>query len=228
VAAGNFLAAPIDYPDMRCSDVRVAMSARLDGEEPGLSAGVVDAHLAGCAACTAWQDGADRVTRAVRVPAPVPDLSDQIMAAVAADPLIAADQARAAAAAEVHGRWQILRIAVALAAIVQLALALPTLIGSFLGTELGPHAGREMASFDIAVAVGFLFAAWRPVRARAYVPVALVLAGCLAATSGIDVLRGVTGITHEMGHLVTVVQAGLLWALGRVDRTERVGSTVAV
>jgi predicted anti-sigma-YlaC factor YlaD len=209
-----------------CSDVRVAMSARLDGEEPGLPAVAIEAHLAGCTACGAWQDGADRVTRTVRAPTPAPDLSDQIMAAVAADPLIAADQARAAAVAEAHGRWQILRIAVALAAVTQIALALPTLVGSFLGTELSPHASREMASFDIAVAVGFLLAAWRPVRARAYVPVALVLAGCLAATSGVDLLRGVTGITHEMGHLVAAVQAVLLWALGRADRTERIRPTV--
>jgi hypothetical protein len=109
----------------------------------------------------------------------------------------------------------VLRVAVAVAAVVQLALALPTLLSTFLSTELGAHAGREMASFDVAVAVGFLLAAYRPDRARAFVPVALVLAACLAATSGIDLVRGVTTIGHEFGHLVAVVQAGLLWALSR-------------
>ena len=108
-----------------------------------------------------------------------------------------------------------LRIAVAAAAVVQLALALPVLIGAFLSSELGPHAGREMASFDIAVAVGFLAVAYRPARARAFVPVAIVLAACLAITSGVDIARGVAGFPHEIAHLVAVIQAGLLWALSR-------------
>jgi hypothetical protein len=68
------------------------------------------------------------------------------------------------------------------------------------------------------VAVGFLLAAYRPQRALAYVPLAVVLAGCLALTSGVDMSRGVTVPSHEVGHLVAVVQAGLLWALGRIDR----------
>jgi hypothetical protein len=109
-------------------------------------------------------------------------------------------------------------VAVAAAAAVQFALAVPVLVAVFLGTETGTHAGREMASFDAAVAVGFLLAAWRPSRARAYVPVAIVLAGCLAVTSGGDLIRGVTTLPHEVGHLVTLVQAVLLWALSRADR----------
>ncbi len=144
-----------------------------------------------------------------------PDLTERIMAMVEADPVVAAKRARLRAAAQAHARRQVLRLAVAAAALVQLALALPTLAGAFFATEAGLHTGREMASFDVAVAVGFLLAAWRPARARAFVPVALVLAICLAITSGVDVVRGITGFSHEFGHLVAVVQAGLLWALGR-------------
>jgi hypothetical protein len=117
----------------------------------------------------------------------------------------------------------VLRLSVAVAALVQLMLAVPTLVGAVQSAAPGLHAGREMASFDIAVAVGFLLAAWRPARARAFVPVALVLAGCLAITSGIDLVRGVTVIGHEIGHLVAIVQAGLIWALGR---RETAGSRV--
>ncbi|OLE29374.1 MAG: hypothetical protein AUG44_04505 [Actinobacteria bacterium 13_1_20CM_3_71_11] len=195
-----------------CEDVRVAMSARLDGEDPGLAPEEIDGHVAGCADCSAW------LTEVRRLPAPVfeaPDLTERIMAAVAADPVIAADAARRRAAEEAHGRYQVLRIAVAAAAVVQLALALPVLIGAFLSNEMGPHAGREMASFDIAVAVGFLAVAYRPARARAFVPVAIVLAACLAVTSGVDIARGVAGFPHEIAHLVAVIQAGLLWALSR-------------
>ena len=190
----------------------MAMSARLDGEEPGLAPEEIDGHLAGCGDCTTWLAEAERLPRPALT---APDLTGRIMAAVAADPVIAADAARRRAAAEARGRHQVLRIAVAAAAAVQLALALPTLVGAFLSSELGPHAGREMASFDTAVAVGFLAVAYRPARARAFVPVAIVLAACLAITSGVDLVRGVAGPGHEIGHLVAVVQAGLLWALSR-------------
>jgi predicted anti-sigma-YlaC factor YlaD len=134
---------------------------------------------------------------------------------------VGAQRARLRAAAEAHNRRQILRVAVAAAAAVQLALALPSLFGAAAGTAgAGLHATREMASFDVAVAVGFVLAAWRPRRAMAFVPVAFVLAGCLAGTSVVDVVHGVTGVGHEVVHLVVMVQAGLLWALGRVDRAQ--------
>jgi predicted anti-sigma-YlaC factor YlaD len=202
-----------------CEDVRTGLSARLDGEEPGLPADRLDSHLTGCADCQAWQDGARQLSREVRTGVQPPDLTESIMHAVVADPLVLVQQARLRAAREAHGRRQILRVAVAGAAVVQLALALPTLFGVVTGISgMGLHASREMASFDVAVAVGFLFAAYRPQRALTYVPMALVLAACLTGTSLFDIIRGVTSVSHEIGHLVAMAQAGLLWALGRIDR----------
>ena len=115
------------------------------------------------------------------------------------------------------GRRQILRVAVAVAAVAQLAIALPILLAGF-GVEVDPHTSREMASFDVALAVGFALAAFRPERAQAFVPVAFVLAVCLAGTSAVDIVSSTTAVVHEIGHLAAVVQAGLLWALGRVSR----------
>ncbi|MFF3270747.1 zf-HC2 domain-containing protein [Streptomyces chrestomyceticus] len=45
---------------MHCSRVRTAVSARLDGEElpPGVTDGLLDAHLAGCADCRLWSERA--------------------------------------------------------------------------------------------------------------------------------------------------------------------------
>ncbi|HEY0698391.1 MAG TPA: hypothetical protein VGD43_11350, partial [Micromonospora sp.] len=154
--------------------------------------------------------------RAVRVQvAQVPDLTAQVLAAVAADPRrpVAARDRRAA----LRGHRQILRVAVAVAAVAQLLIALPTLLAG-LGVSVDPHTSREMASFDIALAVGFVLAAYRPERAQAFVPVAFVLAVCLAGTSLVDIVNSTTALVHEIGHLVAVAQAGLLWALGRVDR----------
>jgi hypothetical protein len=100
------------------------------------------------------------------------------------------------------------------AAVAQLSLAVPALM-SGLGVTADPHASREMASFDIALAVGFVLAAYRPDRARAFVPVAFVLAACLAITSAVDMANASTALIHEIGHLAAVAQAVLLWALGR-------------
>ncbi|HWH00437.1 MAG TPA: zf-HC2 domain-containing protein [Pilimelia sp.] len=213
---------------MTCEDIRIALSARLDGEEPGASAAALDAHLAGCAGCAHWLAQAERLTRAVRIQAvAVPDLTAAVLAAVAAElpaagvgpaePPAAASPAAASPAAEPvtrRARRQILRLAVALAAAAQLGLALPVLLG---GQAMPPdiHLSREMASFDVALAVGFALAAWRPTLARAFVPVALVLAGCLVATTVVDVVDARTALAQEVGHLAVVAQAGLLWALGR-------------
>jgi predicted anti-sigma-YlaC factor YlaD len=226
-ATGNFPRYGRDYPGVLCEDVRVALSARLDGEPPEARPGKaeVDRHLAGCPDCVAWLAEAQRLAEAAPglVPDP-PDLTGRIMAAVGADPLINGDALRRRAEQEVDARRRLLRIAVGVAAVAQLALAVPTLVSTFLNTELGSHTGREMACFDIALAIGFLYAAYRPGRARAFVPVALVLAMLLAVTSGVDVVRGAATFAHEVGHLVAVVQAGLLWALSRLEsgRTGRV------
>ncbi|WBB82156.1 zf-HC2 domain-containing protein [Micromonospora sp. WMMD882] len=210
---------------MTCDDVRAALSARLDGEDPGAPPATLDAHTDSCPGCRGWLTRAEQVTRLVRVqPVAVPDLTAGVLAAVAAE----AAAARAAATAAVRARRQVLRVAVAVAAAAQLAVALPILLAG-LGMGVDPHVSREMASFDVALAVGFALAAYRPERAQAFVPVAFVLAVCLAGTSAVDIANSTTALVHEIGHLAAVVQAGLLWALGRVTRQlDRPLSTPAV
>jgi predicted anti-sigma-YlaC factor YlaD len=191
---------------MRCAQARVALSARLDGEDPGPDAVDLAGHLADCADCRRWLATARRLVPVTRAPVPTPDLTRAVLTRVAAE---RADQAAAARAAAARRRRR-LRLAVGLSGAVQLLLALPGLLGLD-----GEHAGREAAAFDVALAAGFLFAAYRPTLARAYAPLALVLAGCLAVTGGVDLLYGRAGLGHEVTHLVAVAQAGLLWALAR-------------
>ncbi|MET8909068.1 zf-HC2 domain-containing protein [Micromonospora sp. NPDC004551] len=198
---------------MRCDDVRVALSAGLDGEDPRVPAAALAGHTAACPGCRSWLARAERVTRLARLQAvAVPDLTAPVLAAVAADRAAAEDSV----AATRRARRQVLRVAVAVAAVAQLAVALPILLAG-AGIDADPHTGREMASFDAALAVGFALAAWRPERARAFLPVALVLAVCLAGTSAVDIAASTTALVHELGHLAAVAQAGLLWALGRVS-----------
>ena len=52
---------------MQCDGLREAISARIDGEDPGLPDGALDAHLGFCAGCRAWQQRAHAVTRRARL-----------------------------------------------------------------------------------------------------------------------------------------------------------------
>jgi predicted anti-sigma-YlaC factor YlaD len=62
------LSAPIfALVGMDCDGAREAISARIDGEDPGLPDGALDAHLAGCTACRSWRQSAHAVTRLVRI-----------------------------------------------------------------------------------------------------------------------------------------------------------------
>jgi predicted anti-sigma-YlaC factor YlaD len=199
-----------------CEPVREALSARLDGEDPGLAEELIDGHLAGCAACRSWSAAVEQVTRTVRVRSvAVPDLTAGILAAVAAQ----RDSGRELARAQAAGRRQVLRVALAVSAAVQLALALPALLAGLGVTAVIDsaltHTSREAASFDIALAVGFALAAWRPERARAFVPVAFVLAGCLTLTSAFDIANGITAVAHEASHVAALAQAAIVWALSR-------------
>ncbi|MEV4623339.1 zf-HC2 domain-containing protein [Asanoa sp. NPDC049573] len=209
--AGNQSLPADDYLTMMCEHVRVALSARLDGEDPPTPAAEIDAHTATCVDCQAWLARAqrlDQVVRATPAPVPAPDLTVRVLAAVGAE------QRRRDG--EPEGRRQVLRIAVGVLAVAQLISAAQVLIGP--DGALGAHATREMACFDIALAVGFALAALRPERARALVPVAFVLALCLAVTSAVDVVGAQTAAIHEIGHLAAVAQAAALWALGRGQR----------
>lgn len=186
------------------------MSARLDGHD--VSDPAVDEHLAGCAGCRSWQ--ADVLALDLGLVAhraePVPDRSAGILAAMAAE--VAADEQ--AAHREALLPW---RAGLAALGAVQLLLAVPVLLfGSEPGA--GVHVAREMGSFDVALAMGFLFAAWRPARAWGMIPLVAVLSVCLAATSVVDVLEGRATLGGEVLHLTDVVGLVMLSALAHAFR----------
>jgi len=184
---------------MTCSQARLALSARLDGEDPGADPVGVTAHLDGCSGCRRWLAAAERLPGAVRVPV-APDLTVAVLSRLAAD-RTAADRRTAAVHARVE--WG-LRLGLGTFASVQLLLALPGVLG-----VAGAHPHHEVTAF----AVAFLLAAFRPALARPYAPVGLVLAGCLALSAVLDLAQGYTTLGHEAAHLLTVVPAAMLVAL---------------
>lgn len=195
-AAGNQLAGPSDIESVDCGFARQTISALLDEESLGVEGEALDAHLAGCPECRRWREEAHRLTRRVRL-APahvVPPRGERFLDTVGASarPL----------------RWSqqlaLTRFALVAVALVQIAwVGLPTLI---FGTDRGSpiHVAHEMGSFDVALAVGFLVAAWRPARAHGMRTLVGAAALLLVATAMLDLALGRTTASDEAPHLLAI------------------------
>jgi predicted anti-sigma-YlaC factor YlaD len=191
---------------MTCMQIRHAISARLDGEDPGLDEATVYGHLATCSGCRAFAHDTEELHRAVRLaPAPaIPDLTPGILAAIG-------NETRATEDSETQHalRWILLAIA-----ITQIAIAIPALLfGSDAGLPV--HAARHIGSFDVALGVGFLFAAWRPSRIPGLLPVVVALVVCLVGSSLLDVASGNTAALGEAQHVLDFVGLAVVWLLSR-------------
>ena len=183
---------------MQCDRFREAVSARIDGEDPGLPDAVLDAHLEACAGCRAWQQRAHAVTRRARLGGPFldHDLASQVLAAVPA-----ADTGRR--------RRFTQRAGLAAMAAAQLAITVPLLL---LGHDhdAGPHAAHELGSFDLSLAIAFAVGAIRPALAAGLAWPCAIAASGLAGTALIDWIGGQTPGADEAQHLVAVAGALLL------------------
>src|SRR5262249_45672662 len=154
-------------------------SARLDGEPIGLSATVLDHHLATCSDCARWLDEATRLTRMSRLSAAeVPDLADQILAGAILP------------ARRVLRRRRLLRLALVVVGTVQLGIALPALFGSSIDMAMSMHAAHETAAWNVAIGAAFLATALRPQRAAGLLPALVVFVGVLTALSIRDIAGG--------------------------------------
>jgi predicted anti-sigma-YlaC factor YlaD len=180
---------------MECSSAREAISALLDGEPAG---GPVDdalqRHLLDCAECRHWRDRAHEVTRRFRVSgaeaAPAP--GDALLAAV-----------RATSGRPRRNPLTLTRATLAAVAAAQVAVTLPALLfGSDHGSPM--HVAHEMGSFDMALAMGFLVAAWRPARVAGMGVVVGAAALLLVVTALVDLGAGRTSAMDEAPHLLVV------------------------
>ena len=185
---------------MDCDRWRDAVSARLDGEDPGIDDALVDAHLERCAACRGYAASvaAARPGQRIGLAGEVPDLSRRVRKAVAL-----ADRA---------GRWSIVRALLFVVAVEIIAFSLPALV---LGDEqdTGGHAARHLGAFTAAYGVGLLVVAVRPARARTMLPASIVLAGALVLTAVVDLVSGRIPLVGEAQHLPEVLSVVLMWLL---------------
>lgn len=199
---------------MDCTRIREILSAELDGEVCGGEVEPARRHLAGCAECREFEAGAASLHRAARLmPAePVPDLTVAIMTSIGAE-------------ASHEDSVRALRPMLVMVAMVQIALAVP---GLLLGEDanLPVHTARHLASFAIALAVGFLYAALRTSRTREIVsgllPVTAALVSCLVGTALLDILSGRTAAIGEFHHATEIAGLAILWLMSRGERSAKV------
>lgn len=173
----------------------------LDGEPTTTPGAELTAHLRGCMSCRRFLERAralDALTHAAQTD--TPDLSAELLEAALAqrhrpDPWVTT-----------------LRLGLVAVAVAQLVLAVPGLIyGSDEGAPI--HVAHEVGAWDLALAVGFLFAAWRPLRAVGMLPFAAALSAGLLLTAVVDIAHGRAIALTETTHLLELAGTALLYLL---------------
>jgi predicted anti-sigma-YlaC factor YlaD len=178
-----------------CEHWQTAISARADGEDPGVNERLLDAHLVSCARCRSFAAAIEGSRRRLAVqPAPeMPDLSRHV--------------SKLNAVADRASRWGVVRALLLVVAAEVIVLSAPAL---FDGDN---HDGRHLGAFTVAYGVALAVVAVRPARARTVLPVSMVLAGALLITALVDLVRGVVPLVNEATHLPELVSVLLVWLL---------------
>jgi predicted anti-sigma-YlaC factor YlaD len=208
---------------MDCTTCRDILSAHLDGEDEPGEVAAAEAHVARCAACSAFADGVGVVHRMVRVqPADrVPDLTSAILTTVHASPR---PEDRSAVARFDVARFDVRRMVLVLVGVVLFAIAVPAVVHQG-GSMVEHHLTRELAAFEVALAIGFVVVAWQPQRAPGLLPMAAALAAVLGTIGLMDVQQGMGTMSAKVQHLVELAGISLVWLLARA-RSERLPASL--
>ncbi len=185
---------------MTCDHWQSAISALADGEDPGVTPRLLDAHLATCGSCRAFRSftEANLGRTRIQLTPEMPDLSRRVV--------------KLNRLADRASRWGVLRAMLAVAALEVIIFSLRALVLG-QGEDSSVHAARHLGAFTVAYGVGLLVVAVRPARARTMLPVAIVLAGALAITALIDMVNGEVPLLSEATHLPELISVILVWLL---------------
>ena len=185
--------------------VQAALSARIDGEAPGLEDSLIDAHLASCAECTAFWERSLALSEKVRVAevdggmAPPGDLSKVILAGV--------DEKWRKLAQRRLVTLAIGRIILVIAALVWAWWAVQPLLGT--DASDGLMTSTAAVRFGVALALGV--SAWRP---RQIPGVLLIVGTMFTFTAGFAVRDWVLSIGEFVPSIVFIplfTLLGLVW-----------------
>jgi predicted anti-sigma-YlaC factor YlaD len=205
-----------------CGVCREAVSAALDGESDAAEQARVDAHVAGCPACRAWQQDAAAVTRRARtgVADAGPDLVARVVGA-APGPRVRRWATAARVGLGVVGAVQAVVAATALLGAAQHDDAMAGDPAMVLGAGMA-HATHESAAWNLALGVAFLAGAVWTRHLAGLLPVLGAFIAVLAVLSGIDLVAGRVEPARVVSHGVLVV--GFLLGLAVVRAAPRPGA----
>jgi predicted anti-sigma-YlaC factor YlaD len=178
-----------------CETAREAISALLDDEDPGVDRSALEEHLQSCSGCGEWRAGAHEVTRNAR-------LEPARASAVSSDELVGLVLAQSRPPRR-PGSVTLVRLGLILVAVAQAWVTLPILIKGHDHTA-PEHIAHEVGAFAMALAIGFVFAAWKPDRAKGMQALVGAVAVLLMITAFVDLLHGRTDIGDEAPHLFAV------------------------
>jgi predicted anti-sigma-YlaC factor YlaD len=195
-------------PGSTCDRVQAALSARLDGEDPGMAEATVQDHLERCPRCRAF----DRATGSARL-LPVDTTPPGPERAGARQPGVDLSGTVTAAAGRVDraGVWWLLRALLGVVAVGYLVTAVPELL--FSNEPHHAHLARHLGAFEAAYGVALLFVAVRPAKARAMVPFTIALAAAMGVVMVVDLVNGNATPLTELSHVLEVAGLVLVWAL---------------
>lgn len=181
--------------------LRDEISARADGEDPGVSDAEIEQHLATCSSCREFAETTDALRRRLMMVEPprVRDRSREMVESIGRD--------------ERRRSSTVIRSLLAGCALVMIAVSVP----NFFSGEATEHSLRHIAAFRLAYGAGLLGVVARPARARTMFHVSVVLVIALVSTTVVDLFTGDLELLPESLHLVQVLTALLLWRLTRPD-----------
>ncbi|WP_409332581.1 zf-HC2 domain-containing protein [Trujillonella humicola] len=196
---------------MECPGFREAVSARLDGESPGMPVGELDAHLAGCPSCAAWADAAAGVTRRARL-APAPPVPDLTAAVLSALPRQLPGAAAAARAGLVSAGLRLALLAVGAA---QALLAWPALVTGTAAMSAPVHMAHETGAWNLAAGAAFLAVAAGPRLAAGALPFlgtfVVLLAVLTIGDLGAGHVHGERAAAHVLLAVGVVLVGAVAW-----------------
>ena len=194
-----------------CGAFRELASAAVDDELTSVDERRLAEHVAGCPSCATYVDRLASLTRAVRLRPVIAevDLTQRILA-------------RSRPPRLGRGGW--LRPALAWVGVVIAAQSVgPFVLGEIDGTPT--HIARHVGASALALAIGLLYAAWRPTRAFGLLPFVAALFGATVVATVLDTVTGDRTPTAEAVHLAELVGMVLLWFVAGSPGWERVRDT---
>lgn len=194
--------------ELSCSTARELISAAADDELDPSGRLAMSSHVDDCAECAAYANEVALLTRSVRLrPLDVqPQFVERVMA-------------RSAGARLGRGAW--LRPALAWCGVVVAVQSIrPLVFAEMDGTPT--HVARHVGASAVALAIGFLFVAWRPQRAAGLLPFGAALLGATLVGAVLDTAAGDRSAIAETTHLAELVGLVLLWLVAGSPGWDRV------